>query len=281
MPDGSLMDAALKEGISIPGDGSEPSPQPQQEGAKEAVSPPAEMEKPSAPPQEGAQTPEGVAKEDWTKTPAHFHPVVRRMVEQNRAAREELKKAQQLNIELQEALQEIRSGKPAPPGEEELTGEQKDALDKLAKLISSHPSFRGIQEKLAQIDERHQSLTETQKKEKFGKEMEKLQTLCEKHGLSYDQVESECQDYLDNHEYFSKIPLEPGFYTMAFKDLYFDKSAELGTKAANLKLIKDKEKLKAASSEKPDGKSEPTVPTDRNVKELVARRIQESGGIEI
>ena len=281
------METALKEGISVPGDGSEPSIQPNKEGVKEAASSPdGQTEKPSAPPQEGAPRPEGVSEEDWHKTPAHFHPVVKRMAGQNREIREELRKAQELNLQFQEALQEMRTSRKTPIEEhEELSEEQKDALDKLAKLLSSHPSFKGIEEKLAALDKRHESVAEAQQKEKFGKEMNLLEQECGKYGLSYDQVEAECQEWLDNHDYFSKIPLQPGFYTMAFRDLYFDKSADLGTKAANLKLIKDREKLKAASSEKPEqGKSEssePQVTSLNDLKDRLARRISKEGGIEL
>lgn len=259
-----LMDTAVKEGIEMPGQKPEDAPV---KDAKEAAPSPAIQEKPSQadaqPVQPKAETPEA------PKQRFEDNPGFKNVLKQRDSVREELKKAQEANSKLM-ALLEAQSKRP-----EAAPSEQDSAAKQLRQLLGIDELFS----KLETLDKRNSEFSTSQRDAAFDKEQAQLASQCEKFGLDINTVIPELQNWIDEHPYFGKADIQPGFYDIAFKSIYFDKSSEIAKRAAYAEQLKEKEKLKKANSEAPSPVTGATPGAYTGVKDKVRELIEKAGGI--
>lgn len=260
-----LMKEGIKEGITMPGQSQEPSV------AKEAAPTPAKVEETPA---GGVQPPAHAVQAAPTEPKVRFedNPGFKNVLRQRDSFKSELARAQEANERLMALLEKQSQAPSASPQ----MSEQEQAAKQLRQILG----IDGLTEKLEKLDKRNSDYSQSQVDSSFDKEQEGIIKQCEKFGLDFNEVAPELNDWLSEHPYFGQLPeFKPGFFDIAFKALYFDKSTELAKKAAYSDQLKETEKLKKGNSESPNpaGTSSPRAYT--GIKDLVRQRIEDSGGM--
>lgn len=267
MANSELMDKAVKEGVDV--SGVKPESTIPSTDAKETVPSTVKTENT---PVVGEQQPE--AKPPVSVQPKERfedNPGFKNLKNQRDSFKTELQKAQEQNQKLMALLEAQTKPKSDP-----VASEQEQAAKQLRQILG----IDGLIEKLDSLDKRNSDYSERETNQAFDKEQDGIVKQCEKFGLDFNEVVPELQNYLDEHPYFSKIAIQPGFYDLAFKAIYFDKSNDLAKRAAYAEQLKETEKLKKANSESPNpGNSTGSSPAYTGVKDLVRRRLESDGGI--
>ena len=270
MANSELMDKAVKEGIDVSGNKPE-TPAPSTTDAKETVPSTVTPEKTSAVDEQPSEAKPFVPGNQPAKERFEDNPGFKNVLRQRDSFKTELQKAQEQNQKLMALLEANK-----PKAEVGPQNEQEAAAKQLRQILG----IDNLVEKLESLDKRNSDFSERETNQAFDKEQDGIVKQCEKFGLDFNQVVPELQNYLDEHPYFSKIAIQPGFYDLAFKAVYFDKSNDLAKRAAYAEQLKETEKLKKANSEAPNpGGATGSTPSYTGVKDLVRNRMDKEGGI--
>lgn len=264
-----LMDKAVKEGISIPGQ----SPSDEIPSKSDANISAPSTEKSEQTPPSGEQTAEvkTLGSESVKKERFEDNPGFKNLRSQRDSLQAELKKAQEANDKLMAFLDKQNAPK-------ENLSEQEAATMQLRKLLG----FDSLTEKLEKLESRNSEYSQRETDSAYDKEEEKIISRCEKFKLDPTEVLPNLQNWLDEHPYFSKVAIQPGFYELAFNQIYFDKSLELSEKAAYAKQIEEKNKLKKGNTEGAGASTESgKAIRDVSIRDFAKRRIEESGGLTV
>lgn len=259
---GEQMAEALKTGISIPGQ-QEETP----EAAKESA--PA-TDKVETPPVSSESKPEVISASTPPAVKQRFedNPGFKNVLKQRDSFKSELDKAQKLNQELMDALKAGRSTQPANTQEAEMEA----AASQLRKLLG----LEDLTKKLDSLEKRNTDYTTSQRNDAFDKEQEKIVSECKRLGIDFQEVAPELSAWLDEN-----LPGEPkpGYFTIAFKAMNFDKSLELAKREAYAEQLREKEKLKKANSEAPSPGASQTPGAYTGIKDFARNRIESAGGV--
>ena len=198
----------------------------------------------------------------------------------------ELQKAQETNQKLMQMLEGFNPNKQQAIQ----NPEQEQAAQQLMDILSRQPQFKGLMDKLAQLEEKTGSFTSSQVESALDKEQDAILKRCSEFGLNPSEVfgqtdeegnvivKGEIQRYIESHPVLSKIGIAPGVPEMAFRALYFDKQMELADKRANLKLINEQQAKKKGLTQPPGSTSKGSKPKE-SMEEFLSRRIEEEGGL--
>ena len=252
----TIMDNAVKEGIDYSHDAKD------QEGEtddKVAPSPtkPESSKEPSS--KDDVKTPESQqAEPDWSKIPAHLHPMTKELLDEKRKLRASLQEKESLlkdpriaRMLAQGAEAEDEESKAPATNDQQLTPEQVQALEQLKSLLG----ITGMPDVVKQLQKQNEDLITREENRLFDEEEKNLQSSSEQYGLDYkDEVGPAITQWFKDNPRFQG--LGPGTLTIAFNSIYFPKISELQERAANLKLIKEQKKAKAGNSESPSKKGE-------------------------
>lgn len=224
------------------------------------------------PPASGEQTPVPTGSEVKPPVKERFedNPGFKALRNQANSFKSELQKAQELNTKLMTMLE--NQSKPKVEG---VASEQEAAAKQLRQILG----IDDLVGKIQSLDKRNSEFNQSQTDSAFDKEQESIAKQCEKFGLDMNVVVHELQGYLDSHPYFSKQAIQPGFYDLAFKSLYFDKSTELAKNAAYAEQVKTTQNLKKANSEAPNPGSTPSTKSYTGIKDRVKDLIEQGGGV--
>lgn len=260
-----LTDQAVKEGISLEKD------------AKPAESSPAKPDVPvtSSTSPDGGAKPAQVTPED--NLPFHKHPKWQSITTENKRLKQEfdqLRHQHELTMARLEGMSQI-------PKQTSIPDEQKQAILQLAQLIKDVPEARELLG-LSKNEELEKSLNElrsSRNEEMFGKEKESvLEKYSKEYGLDKSDVEEELVNFIDSDPLFSKLDYSPGTYERAATIYFSPKMSEMMERAANLKLIKEKEAQKKANSEAPGSKSDGGISKPVSMRERLQDMIRDGGG---
>lgn len=271
-----LQERAVKEGISLPGQPVDETPQ----GAKEGASPTPGSETPDT-----AKSPEGGAKAQQQPVsednlPFHKHPKWKGMQDENKRLKQTLEERDR-KFELQ--LAELKGmtqaqTKQATAG---MDPEQRQALLNLVRLIKSDPDAAkelGINS-IDELRQRQEQLVSSRNEESFGKEVEStLSEFSEKYGLDKAELEQEVSDFIDANPFYSSKDYSQGAYRAAATAYLFPKLDEMKERAANLKLIKEQEAKKKANAESPGAPSGTETSKPASMRERLAQMVRDGGG---
>lgn len=200
----------------------------------------------------------------------------------------ELKKAQEANQKLLETLSGF-APKSQQKSFEQMT--QQEAASYLADILFSQPQFKGLSDKLSEIEAKTGSFTTSQVEAALDKEQESLLKRCTEFGLNPAEVfgqtdeegniikKGEIQKYIESHPVLKNLGFQPGIPEIAFRALYFDKQSELAQRKANLTLINEQQAKKKAQTESTGATSGKGARPKESMEDFIARRIDEEGGI--
>lgn len=199
------------------------------------------------------------------------NPGFKALRKQKEELAEQVRKAAEREERLLKALEAQQGGKKA-----EVVDEKETAKRELMNLLG----LGDLQKKIDALESRSSELSSRETDQAFDKEEQRISESCQKFGLEVNTVKAELQTWLDEHPIFGKMnDLPPGSYELAFKSIYFDKSSELAEKAASLKQIKERDKLRQANTESPNNSS-----TDKgenrpvSMRERLQNMIKDGGG---
>lgn len=260
---------AVKEGISLPGEETSPKDANSSAPSTEQVAQPSTTDDKVASTETSNGATEQVKKESFEEK-LFKNPGFKKMQTERDQLRKELEDARKERQQFLKALEGMKA-----PAKEAVVDEKEQAAKELRRLLGVDTLLEDIKT----LKERNSDFTQRETDQAFDKEEERIVTAATKFGLNPHEVKAECQAWLDAHPYFSKVDIQPGFYDLAFKALYFDKSSELAQKAAQLEQIKQRDKLRQANTETPaNASTDKGVTKPSSMRERLQDMIKEGGG---
>lgn len=280
---GSLMEQALKEGIAT--DDVVDTPVTQDAPAESS---PAKESVETAPAPKESESPAAKTDElDWSKVPAHLHPVSKQLLDEKRELRKMLAEKEALLKDpritrLLAGQKETESPKveEKQPPKQEQTLEQREAIEKLREVLGIS-NYSEVSKTIEQLKQRNEELTKKETERAFEQEESTLHKRADEFGLDWEtEVEPELTAWFQKNPQFQG--LGPGSISLAFNAVYFDRIGELKERAATKKLIQERDKLKTASSESPQrtGVAAPKK-LPGNMRQHLEDTIKAGGGIEL
>lgn len=167
------------------------------------------------------------------------------------------------------------------PKKTELPPDQVQARDQLAELLRESPVLKPLFEKLDQVEQFNNSLTEREMTTKYAEVEKSMEKICADNGLDIETELQACDSWLDQHPVFSKLypagktQFPPELYELAFKAINHDRADELADKRANLKSIKERERLRSANSETPAANSSGGRPMPKKLEDFLSERMKD------
>lgn len=219
---------------------------------------------------------------DWAKVPAHFHPRFKELQAEKKRLKEELDAREKLLADprikrllaVGEEAGKAEEATPAPKSQTQHAPEEVEAIQKLRAVLGLDPLEATTKELREFLD--------NQRKESFERKYNDVESGVRKNaealGLDWEtEVEPALRDwYVQNPEMQGTGPKS---LQIAFNSAFFEKQGELRERAANLKLIKEREEKKAVGSEGPASASTPTTSKPKSIIDYVAG-VHDSQGIQ-
>lgn len=220
------------------------------------------------------------AKSAVEAEPWHKSERFRKLTEKNRKAEERLESLQGKYEELLQNQARMNNLTREPNGQ--VDPERKNAILQLVQAIKEVPEAgemlglgqnRELQQKLEQLEQSRSA-------EAFNSELDRsLDSYAEKFGMDKGELGEMFQEFLESNPFFGQGGYSKGKVDSAFKAMLFDRQSELGERATNLKLIKDK-KAKTTQGTQSNAKSTPAKGKvlPKKMEDHLDNLIRENGG---
>lgn len=215
------------------------------------------------------------------------HTEYKRFRELNESAKRANERADKLERELSE-MRGWREAMTQQGQRQELPPDQKQALVQLFQMGMSVPEVKDMiaksygLDRLDSLNKDYSSFKENWEGNQFNSEMSDVLKSAQEIGLDPDEVQSELEEHVSNHPFFSNKEYYKGAVWAAFRDKYWDKVGELRERADNKKKIEERERLKNGQTQgaAETGKAgEPALPEKDGVRRNL-EIIRRAGGVE-
>lgn len=193
--------------------------------------------------------------------------------------REDRKQARLREERYMKQLDELQ--KSNAPKKSELPADQIQARDQLAEILRDSPILKPLFEKLAQVEQFNNSLTDKEMTGKYNEVEKSMVKVCETNGLDVQTELEACNDWLDQHPVLSqlypkgKAQFPPELYELAFKAINHDRADELADRRANLKSIQERERRRAGNSETPAATLPGGRPLPAKLEDFLTERVRD------
>lgn len=281
----SLMDQALKEGISV--DGGKPSePQTPPVVSKQDVkaeSSPAQSKETVASAKESVSPAKESDEPDMTKVPLHLHGATKELLDERKRLREELRQAKELSkdprvIRALAAQKEAVEEAPAKESKEtKQSYEEREALDRLKEMLG----INGVPELVKDLKRQNDELNQRESDRAFEQAEKKLVDRAAEFSLDFEtEVEPAIATWLKANPHFQGIG--PAVLDIAFESVFFNRIGELKERAINSKLIKERDEKKRQGTESPQGSLRAVEKSKSpHMRGHIEELIRDGGGIEL